>query len=141
MLEGVNSLDPIHGSTDGKSHERSVCMQTLVRGVDVSLTPSLEAHVAAALARNLDHLDHRLVSLQVTLSAIAARHHRQSAFRCRMVARRPHADTVVVVQTDMDLYTAIDHAADSVRRAVQRRVSKRRTLAKKRGSARMRSAA
>ncbi len=116
-------------------------MQTLVRGVNVSLTPSLEDHVTQALARNLDHLDHRIVSIQVILSSVAGKHHRQSEFCCRMVARRPHAQPAIVEEMHLDLYVAIDHAADRIRRSVERRVGRRRAIAKKRGAARIRSAA
>lgn len=111
-------------------------MQIDIQARDFSLTKALRGHIRRrlyfSLSTRADHIQRVIVRLSDTNGPRGGEDK-----RCQIQVRLPHLPDVVIEDTELNLYTAIDRAADRAGRTVGRRLSKRRHIrtSKQRGSA------
>ncbi len=103
-------------------------MQLSIRG-NIRTTNAIREHVERRLSFALDRLAHRVSDVAIRISNEEP-HTGPAARACQMRIHLHSGDPLLVEARDRDLYTAIDQAAsrarEVVRRAVKRRIGRRR---------------
>ena len=100
-------------------------MELSIRAIEISPTPALAGHVQDRLEAALNQYGQRVGRVVVQLRDINGP--RGGADKCcQLKVDLPGAGSVLVKQTGEDLYAAVSHAADRVKVAVGRKLSRRR---------------
>jgi ribosome-associated translation inhibitor RaiA len=107
-------------------HERrSLMLRTHAK--NFTLTGAIKRHIANSVQRALGRASRWIRTVAVRLRDTNGRRGGVDK-ACRMIASLDRRGPVVVETADRDLYIAIDAAATKLRKAVQRRLTRRRTL-------------
>lgn len=104
-------------------------MQIDIQTRKFPLTDALRSHVERrlgfALSAKGDAIDHVIVRLSDINGPRGG-----ADKRCNIQVKIPHQPDVVIVDTEIDLYIAIDRAADRTGRAVARQLERQRELSR-----------
>lgn len=98
-------------------------MQIEVIGVHLDVTASLEKYVTHRIGLSLDRFEERILSVTVRLDDISGPHG-PGTKRCHMEVHLLHRDAVIVEQDHTDIYTAVDKAANRLKRTVRRHINR-----------------
>ena len=104
-------------------------MEVHVRSTNIDLSPSLIDHVERSLGRALDRFAHRVSRIMVVFSDINGPNRHGVDTRCNVVADLGRSGTIVVEHIHEDAYAAADLASGRLKRAVRRRINRRRDAA------------
>ena len=100
-------------------------MKIEIQARNFSLTDSLREYIERRLGFALSTRDEHILRIAVRLSDINGP--RGGADKCCQIqVVLPHLPDVVIEDTEVDLYTAIDRAADRAGRTVGRRLARQR---------------
>ena len=88
-----------------------------------TLTPGLRDHVADSLHTRLGRFEHRLRQVTVRLADLNGPRG-GVAQQCRLLLRVDGARTIVVRDTEVDLYAAVDRAAERAGRTLVRQLKR-----------------
>ncbi len=102
-------------------------MQINIQSRNFRLTKALRAHVQRRLDFALSSRDDHIQRIQVRLSDINGPRGGADK-RCHIQLSISHLSDVVIEDTELDLYTAIDRAADRASRTLNRRLSRQRDI-------------
>jgi putative sigma-54 modulation protein len=100
-------------------------MQIDVKALGFELTPALRIHAERRLHFALGRADPQVSRLRVQLSGLSGARAGEDK-RCQVRITLAGAPEVVVEDTEADLYTAIDRAADRAGRTAMRRLQRSR---------------
>ena len=100
-------------------------MRLEIRGQHVEVTDALRAHVERRLLFALGRFGSRILQVTVCLADLNGPRGGRDT-QCRMVAEMPQGGKVIVEDIDVDLYAALDCAAERLGRAVARELERRR---------------
>ena len=100
-------------------------MQIVIQSRGFDLTAGLREHVQRRIHFALDWANYHVGKVYVRLSDINGPHGGEDK-RCHIQIEAPGVADVVIKDTEVDLYVAIDRAADRAGRVLSRRVSRQR---------------
>ena len=100
-------------------------MQINIQARNFSLSKSLRSHVKRRLGFALNTIDDHIQRVMVRLSDINGPRGGADK-RCHIQVVLPNLPDVVIEDTEVDLYAAINRAADRVSRTVARRLARKR---------------
>ncbi len=95
-----------------------------------SLTEAMESHVKGKLEPMHHHFGDRILSTHVHLSDVNGPKGGENK-KCLIHVELQKLPTVVVEDTEENLYTAIDNSCHSAERAVRKSLERQQTLARK----------
>jgi ribosome hibernation promoting factor len=98
-------------------------MKIEVVGVHLDVTSSLEAYVKNRIGLSLDRFVDRISNVTIRLDDISGPHG-PGTKRCHMEVHLIHLDAVIVEQDHTDIYTAVDKAANRLKRTVRRHINR-----------------
>lgn len=104
-------------------------MRMDIRSQGFSLTAGLRDYIRNRLAYGLSYGDQAISRISVRLSDINGPRGGPDK-RCLVEVQLKAASSVVIEDVEADLYTAIDRATERARRAVARRLARRREFAR-----------
>lgn len=99
-------------------------MNLQIQAQDFTLTDGLREHVTTRLSYGLNHGRDVVTRIVVRLSDVNGPRGGEDK-RCRIEVRLKGAPSLVVEDTQTDMYAAIDRAADRVGRALDRHLARR----------------
>ncbi|QOV91774.1 HPF/RaiA family ribosome-associated protein [Humisphaera borealis] len=94
-------------------------MELSIRGLNVSVTESIQSHARVRLIKDLSHFTRRIRGVIVRVSDVNGPRGGIDK-RCHLEATAPGMPSAAVVEVDADLYRAIDRASDRLRRHLGR---------------------
>lgn len=100
-------------------------MQINIQAQNFALTEAIREHVMRRLGFALSTRDEHIQNIKVHLSDINGPRGGADK-RCKIQVTLPHLSDVVIEDTEVDLYVAIDRAVDRASRTVDRRLNRRR---------------
>jgi putative sigma-54 modulation protein len=98
-------------------------MDVLVRGLNVAVSESMKAHVERRLGFALERFAYHLPRTLVRLSDEAG--HRGIEKRCQVSVRATGLPPIWIEEGGLDLYAAVDRAADRIGQIMSRAVERR----------------
>lgn len=100
-------------------------MQIEIQARDFSLTSALRSHIKRRVGYAFSSYQHYIEYIDVRLSDINGPRG-GSDKRCQLHIVLPNHTNIIVMDTEPDLYVAIDRATDRARRAVARKIVRQR---------------
>ncbi len=100
-------------------------MDVEVRATNFGLEAGVKDYIQRRMQMSLDRFEGRLGRVEVTLTNLHGRNHMKE-LQCRVLAWISRAQNVIIAQTDEDMITAVDLAAERTKRTVRRQINRRR---------------
>jgi ribosomal subunit interface protein len=104
-------------------------MQFEIASPDFPITEAIRERVQTKVQKALNHFEDRLGQVHVGLTDVNGPRRGEDK-RCRIECNIQSLCRLAVEDTQRDLYAAIDQAAERMGRAVERQITKRRTLSR-----------
>ncbi len=98
-------------------------MKIEVVGVHLDVTSSLTEYANHRIGLSLDRFEDRITGVTVRLEDISGPHG-PGTKRCHMEVHLMHRESVIVEQNHTDIYTAVDKAANRLKRTVRRHINR-----------------
>lgn len=103
-------------------------MRLDIRGLNLDLTDAILGHVRDRLRAALDPFAGRVGGVMVRVNDVNGPRGGAADKRCHLEVNLDGLGTVVVEQSDADLYAAVDRAAARLRQTIRRQMARNRSL-------------